>query len=118
MHCLECGAQYDGDVTTCPDCRLPLIRDLPPLPVPDYVGYEEILGTFNAGNIAIIKSILDAEDITYYFQGEFFNYAGPLVQPARLMVRKDQAREAREILEDLRISYSLSGERDNPEDDE
>jgi hypothetical protein len=118
MYCLECGAQYDRDVTTCPDCRLPLIPDLPPLPAPDYIGYEEILGTFNAGNIAIIESILDAEDIAYYFQGEFFNYVGPLVQPARLMVRKDQAREAREILEDLRISYSLSGERDDPEDDE
>ncbi len=70
--------------------------------------YVEILATFNPADIAIIKSLLDSEDIDYYFKGEFFNFVEPLIQPARLMVRQDQAQSAREILADLRIAYWIS----------
>jgi hypothetical protein len=73
-----------------------------PEPALDYVGFEEILATFNAVEIAIIKSLLDPEGIDYYFKSEFFNNMEPLAQPARLMVRKDQADEARQILRELR----------------
>ncbi len=75
---------------------------LPPEPAPEYVEFEEILSTYNAVEIAIIKSLLDPEGIDYYFKSEFFNYMEPLAQPARLMVRKDQADEARDILKGLR----------------
>jgi hypothetical protein len=71
-------------------------------------GYEEILRTYNPIDIAMVKSLLDHERIDYFFRDEFFGYAYPWAQPARLMVRREQAFEAREILRDLTLSYSVS----------
>ena len=50
------------------------------------------------GVVAIVKSLLDEEEIDYYIVGEFSVSKGP---DQKLMVRKDQAERAREILEDL-----------------
>ena len=71
-------------------------------------GYEEILRTYNPIDIAMVKSLLDHERIDYFFRDEFFGYAYPWAQPARLMVRQEQAFEAREILRELTLSYSVS----------
>ncbi|MGD0917621.1 MAG: DUF2007 domain-containing protein [Thermodesulfobacteriota bacterium] len=119
MFCAKCRTEYVEGVTVCADCGVPLVSVLPPEPAesPEYVEFEEILFTFNAGDIATIKSLLDNEDIVYYFLGEFFNYAQPLAQPARLMVRRDQAQEAREILKDLKISYTITGENKKSNDE-
>ena len=72
-------------------------------------GYEEILRTYNPIDIAMVKSLLDHERIDYFFRDEHFGYAYPWAQPARLMVRREQAFEAREILRELLLSYSVSG---------
>jgi hypothetical protein len=71
-------------------------------------GYEEILRTYNPIDIAMVKSLLDHERVDYFFRDEFFGYAYPWAQPARLMVRREQAFEAREILRELTLSYSVS----------
>jgi len=73
--------------------------------------YVLLLETHNAGDRVFIKSILDAEGIVYFIQGE---YVAPYVfnaLPMRLMVRKDQAEQAREILQDIKLSYSYGGTR-------
>ncbi len=75
----------------------------------EFIEYVPILETHNAGDRVFLKSILDAEGITYFIQGE---YVAPYVfnaLPMRLMVRKDQARRAREILKDIKLSYSYGG---------
>jgi hypothetical protein len=72
------------------------------------IGHEEILRTYNPIDIAMVKSLLDHERIDYFFRDEFFGYAHPWAQPARLMVRREQAFEAREILRKLTLSYSVS----------
>ena len=108
MFCPNCRYEYDPAITVCADCGVHLVSELPLIPESEFVEYEEILITFNPGDIAIIKSLLDSEGITYYFHGEFFNYVRPLADPARLMVRKDQVDEAREILKDLKITYTVS----------
>ena len=80
-----------------------------------FIDYEQVLETHNAGDIAFLKSILDASGITYFIQGEhvapFVYYAVPM----RLLVKKDQAAEARDILKDIELSFSYGGFK-NPED--
>jgi hypothetical protein len=71
----------------------------------EFIEYEEVLSTFNPGDIAFIKSILDSEGIIYYFQGEHFNYVRPLVEPAKLMVEKDQVETAKELLKDANLTF-------------
>jgi hypothetical protein len=101
VYCPECGVKYKKSISLCPKCGIPLISGPPPESGLQPSGFEEILATFNAGEIAIIKSLLDGEGITYYFKGEYFNYIEPLAQPAKLMVLKDDVEKAKEILKTL-----------------
>lgn len=62
----------------------------------EFIEYELILETHNAGDRVLLKSILEAEGITYFIQGE---YVAPYVYhalPMRLMVKKEQAEKARD----------------------
>jgi hypothetical protein len=85
----------------------------------EHLGYEEVLYTFNPADIAFIKSILDAEEITYYFHGEHFSQIRPLALPARLMVMKDQVESAKEILKDAKLSImAINTENDTSTEEE
>ena len=82
----------------------------------DFIEFVPILETHNAGDRVFLKSIMDAAGITYFIQGEtvapyIFN-----ALPMTLMVRKDQAGKAREILQDISLSYSYGG-RKRPADE-
>ena len=80
-----------------------------------FIEYVPVLETHNAGDRVFLKSILDAEGIAYFIQGEF---VAPYIfnaLPMRLMVKKDQANKAREILKDIELSYSYVGNK-SPED--
>ena len=120
MFCPKCKAEYVEGIKICADCGVGLVPELAPDDTPEplhWIDFEEVLTTFNAGDIALIKSILDAEDISYYFQGEAFNYVGPLIQAPKLMVQKDQADQAREILKDLELDYTVKGGMEESADD-
>jgi hypothetical protein len=73
---------------------------------PEYVKFVPVLSTFNPGDIAIIRSILDGEDIAYYFHGENFMHIRPLIEPARLMVDSEKVGVVKELLKDLDLSVS------------
>jgi hypothetical protein len=110
MFCPKCRAEYREGFTICSECHMALVPELPPEfeTRSEFVDYEEILATYNPFDIAVIKSLLDQEDILYFFQGEQFSYVRPLADPVRLMVAKEHAEAAREILKDLTISYGPS----------
>ena len=83
MFCPECRAEYVEGISQCVDCGVPLVAELPPEQAPEppeYVEFEEVLFTFNAGDVATIKSVLNGEGFAYYFHGEAFNYVHPLAQ--------------------------------------
>lgn len=80
--------------------------------------FEYILETYNPGDIAFLKSLLDAEDITYFFQGEHFSYVKQMAIPVRLMVSKDEAEEVRELIKDVKISFVVGSIPDEQEEEE
>ncbi|MDD4857190.1 MAG: DUF2007 domain-containing protein [Candidatus Krumholzibacteria bacterium] len=69
------------------------------------VEFVNILRTFSPQDIMIIKSILDGSGIEYYVQGENGITVRPFVDPARVMVVKEQADDALELLKDLDLSF-------------
>jgi hypothetical protein len=104
MFCPKCRTEYREGFSVCADCNVDLVRELPPEPKPEYIKYEEIMATYNPADVALIKSLLDAEGIIYFFHGENFMHVRPLVEPARLMVDKEQAEDAKDLLKDLNLS--------------
>jgi hypothetical protein len=79
------------------------------MPELDTMGFELILEVRNAGDQAFIKSLLDAEGVAYYLQGE---HVAPYLYhalPMRLMVRKDQVSLVRELLKDFKLSFAYGG---------
>jgi hypothetical protein len=102
MYCPHCHSEYKKGIDVCSQCGVTLVPEMPEESPSEFIEFEEILSTFSAVEIAIIKSLLDPEGIDYYFKSEFFNTMEPAAQPAKLMVRKDHAQEARDILKGLR----------------
>lgn len=77
-------------------------------PESEYIEYQEILVTYSPADVAFLKSFLDAEDIAYYFQGE---YVAPYVYhaiPVRLLVRIDHVEKAIELLRDFETRFSFN----------
>jgi len=109
MFCPKCGTEYREGFNVCTDCNSDLVDQFPPdeePEEPEFIEYVEIMGTYNPADIAVIKSILDGENITYYFNAEHFMYVRPLAEPVRLMVQKDEAEKAKEILRDLDLAIT------------
>jgi ribosomal protein S16 len=104
MFCPKCRAEYREGFSHCADCDSDLVDELPPEEKPQFTEYVEVLGTYNPADIALIKSILDAENITYYFNAEHFRDVQALAETVKLMVKKDEAEKAKEILQDLDLA--------------
>ena len=109
MFCPICRSEYRLGYTICKDCNVELVPKLPPESELEYVEYEEVLATHSPSDRTIIKSILDAEGITYFFQGEYATTYLFQAIPVRLLVRKDQVEKAVEVLKDLNLSFTLGG---------
>lgn len=81
----------------------------------EFIEYIPIIETHNAGDRVFIKSILDAEGIVYFIQGEHVSHYLFNALPMRVMVKKDQVERASEFLKDIELSYSY-GFRESPKD--
>lgn len=70
--------------------------------------FKEILKTFNAGDIAFIKSLLEEHDINYYINNENVNMVGMLTfaEPMRVMVEARQYETAKEILAEFEGNFT------------
>ncbi|MEJ2154126.1 MAG: DUF2007 domain-containing protein [Desulfobacteraceae bacterium] len=71
--------------------------------------FERVMEVRNAGDQAFIKSLLDSEGIVYFMQGEHVAQYLYHSLPMRLMVRKDHAAAARELLKDFELSSAYDG---------
>jgi len=119
MFCPKCATEYQAGVTICADCDVPLVAELPAAAADDLIEAEEILATYNVGDILMIKSLLDANHIPYLLHGETFAVVDPLIQPARLLVPPAWAAQVRELLQGLDLNYrGISAERRELSDDD
>lgn len=106
MFCPECKSEFIEGIVRCPECDTRLVDELPIEPEPEFVDYQEVLATYNPADIAFLKSLLDSEDIAYFFKGEHFMYVRPLADPVRLMVRTDHVKQTQELLKDVELSIT------------
>jgi len=66
MFCPQCGVEYPWHVMVCPACDAETVDRLPaPAPTPD-AELAPIFATGDPALIAVVKSLLDAEDIDYF----------------------------------------------------
>ncbi len=105
MFCPVCRTEYLDGFFTCADCSVPLVSCLSDNDDASRTQEEfiEILSTRNPAEVAVIKSIFEAENIPYYFLGEqMMTY--PLITggaPARLFIAPQELARVRELLMDL-----------------
>lgn len=114
MFCPNCRSEFRPGFTTCSDCQILLVEQLPeeseePEEGGEQIEFRPVLSTFNNGDIAFIKSVLDKEGIRYYFQGENFHYIRPAVEPAILLVEAGRIEDVRDLLRDLNLRFIVFG---------
>ena len=109
MYCPKCRYEYVQGVPECPDCQTALVEELPEESHELEHDYVEVVSTLNLGDVTLIKSLFDANEIDYQVFDENFNTIRPLVQPARFVVREDQVEAVKELLKDMDIhTFALS----------
>jgi hypothetical protein len=118
MFCPKCRAEYREGFHTCSDCNIELVDELPPIPKPKFINFDEILATYSPADVVFLKSLLESEGIQYFFKGEHFMYMRPLADPVRLMVRQDQVEEAVELIKNVNLSVSGISLSKSPSDQE
>ena len=99
MYCPNCRSEYRVGFTWCKDCDVGLVADLPAKEEPEFVDLVEVLTMADAGQIPLIKSILEAEEIPYVAQGENFNLGRNIA--VRFLVPRENLEEAKDILADF-----------------
>jgi len=80
-----------------------------------FTDFEQVLETHNTSDIAFIKSILHASEITYFIQGEHVAHFIYHAVPMRIMVKKEQAAEARDILKEMELCFTTYGIKNKKE---
>jgi hypothetical protein len=103
--CPQCKAEYREGFTTCADCGLALVPELPPEPPDeiDPVETEMIMDLPDAVTAMGLQALLEGEGIpvwvrsfdTTYLDGVTANIAGTW---GRLWVRKEHAARARDLI--------------------
>jgi hypothetical protein len=74
--------------------------------------FVRILETNSLTDIATIKSVLDAEGVRYFLNGENMQFLRP-VDSVQLMVASENVDRAIELLKPLKLTY-MQFNRDNP----
>jgi hypothetical protein len=108
MFCPECEAEYIEGVYGCPDCRVPLVPELPPQPQLEFVEYVTVLKTGNPIVLAMVKSILASAGIRHYVKGEVLQELFR-VGMAEVQVGRGDEPEARNLLAEFRIETEETG---------
>jgi hypothetical protein len=70
------------------------------------MGYVLLIETQSPADVALIKSVLDAEGIHYLAHGEQFSMLRQMVEPVRFMVPEEELDAARDLLVGISFKYA------------
>jgi len=72
MFCPECKRKFREGFYRCANCGADLVSQLPQETSNQarHDEFVEVYSTYHQDDISFLKSILDDEDIAYFFQGE------------------------------------------------
>jgi hypothetical protein len=107
MYCPQCKSEFVEGITQCSDCQVALVWSLRDEKEQDgeRVEWAPLVLTVNQSDLAVIKSILESENILYFVQGENF---GIMQQGSRsgavVLVDKNQLQDAQACLRDLELN--------------
>jgi len=103
-YCPSCRGEFVGELSTCPDCEIPLVQELPEV-VEDEGELVEVFRTGDATLLPVIVSLLDASGVPCIVQGgEAAGGLFPLgaaagkALAALILVPESRAEEARALL--------------------
>ena len=88
----------------CPQCETFIDFNTDPPEVLKKENFVLLLSSLNQGDIGVIKSILDNQQVDYYLSGENFLTVEPLIQPAHFFVNAKDQQLARELLKDFDLN--------------
>ena len=104
-YCPNCRDEFQDWVETCPDCKVPLVNELTPLPEMEIPDNSLVLVATAPNEIEahLWKGILEDNDIFSMIKvAEGLNiYWSPMALKHELYVLDSDEKEAREILESL-----------------
>jgi len=105
MICPKCEAEYREGYTKCADCDVELVDTI----ILENEGYSEleeiifktVMTSFNQGEIALAKSLLESNNIQCFVQGESFNSLLKTSIPVSIKVPEDYVGQAKEVLKEF-----------------
>ncbi len=112
MFCPQCTSEYPAGVTRCPRCDVDLVAE-PPEPAEEEAQWVDLVTVLRTGDpslLLVAKSLLEAEHITAFAEGEGVQEglgAGRIAEadipmgPGLLRVRREDVDAARELLANL-----------------
>ena len=114
MYCPECRAEYRDEITTCPDCEVTLVAELPETPEWSDEDLVSVMETADVAVLPVVKSVLRAAGIPFVVQGDEAIGVLPVGQiglggissgghglSAGILVPRDREEEARALLTEL-----------------
>jgi hypothetical protein len=130
VFCPKCGSEYRAGIQECADCAVSLVESVP---APSQRAHEDVqlVTVFESGDAALIafaRSLLDSAEIPFMTKGEgiqdLFGWGrmaggfNVITGPVAFQVDKEDAVEAKALLEDLHESEPDSAEIDSPPEDD
>ena len=108
MFCPECKAEYVDGIIECADCHVKLVWALPNAKEKtkgEPVEWAPLVSSANQADLALIKSLLEGEDILYWIQGE---HRGMMMHGmglgAIVHVDKERLDDATALIQDLNLN--------------
>ncbi len=107
MFCPKCRCEFVEGISNCPECKIPLVAELPP---EESVEFVKVFESANPALTAIIKSILNDAKIRYFVKGEHMQglFGGRLqftskagIGNAEFLVSKEDEEVAKELLKEI-----------------